>query len=264
MKTILYYFSGTGNTLMLARLLAEQLGNTEIINIVSCKSPTPPPEADAIGILFPVYVFSLPKIVHDFIKNDLNINEDTYIFALTNYASSGGGSALKQLNALLKRKKRKLKAGFGLNMPSSYIPFGGAESQKKQNRCFLRASERIKVIARRVKEHPENYSFLKSRIPLFISKIFYLIFIKIILKNVKKNYVNDSCKGCGNCTKICPRQNIKLIDKRPSWGTHCEQCMACLQWCPETAIQRRGVPETRLRYHNPGILAEDLIKDIHK
>ena len=53
MKTILYYFSGTGNTLMLARLLAKELGDTEIINIVSCNGSPPTPEADAIGILFP-------------------------------------------------------------------------------------------------------------------------------------------------------------------------------------------------------------------
>jgi len=28
-----------------------------------------------------------------------------------------------------------------------------------------------------------------------------------------------------------------MFDGRPVWQHHCEQCFACLQWCPKEAIQ---------------------------
>lgn len=263
-KTVLYYFSGTGNTLMLARLLAKQLGNTEIINIVSCDGSPTVPEADAIGILFPVYAFGLPKIVHNFIHNNLQIADNTYVFSVTNYASAGGPPALKQLKFLLKEKSYKLNAGFGIPMPSNYIPFGGAETQEKQNRKFLAAAEKVNKIAKIIKERPESYLYKKTCLFCFITNIFYKIFMKQCEKDVKKFYVKDNCTSCGTCVKICPTKNIKLVNGRPAWGNDCEQCMACLQWCPVIAINRKGVPENRHRYQNPGIDPEDLIKDMQR
>ncbi|MCK4983370.1 MAG: EFR1 family ferrodoxin [Victivallaceae bacterium] len=262
MKTILYYFSGTGNTLMLARLLAKKLDNTEIINIVSCTGAGPAQEADAIGILFPVYAFGLPKIMYNFVKNNLQVTDDTYIFSLVNYGSTGGPAALHLLRTLLEDKGSKLNAGFGLTMPSSYIPFGGAGSHEKQNKRFLAAAEKINQIAKIIKERPENYFYKKSRIPLFIARIFNNFFMTKFKKDVKKHYVTDNCIFCKTCSKICPNQNIQMIEEQPSWGDNCEQCMACLQWCPAVAIHRRDVPKARHRYQNPGIEAIDLIKDI--
>jgi len=263
MKTILYYFSGTGNTLMLARLLAKKLDNTEIINIVSCND-SHPPEADVIGILFPVYAFGLPKIVHNFVEKELKITDKTYLFSLTNYASAGGPAALKQLKFLIKEKGYELNAGFGVPMPSNYIPFGGAESHEKQNRKFLIAADKINKIAEIIKKRPENYLYKKTCILCSITNIFYKIFMKQCEKDVKKFYVNDNCGGCGICAKVCPTQNIKMVDKRPTWGNNCEQCMACLQWCPLVALQRKGVPEDRPRYQNPGIEVENLIKAMRR
>ena len=264
MKTVLYYFSGTGNTLMLARLLAKEFENTEIINIVSCNDSTPAPEADAIGILFPVYALGLPKIMYNFVKNNLQITDNTYVFSVTNYGGTGGPTALCQLKALFKNKGIKMNAGFGVAMPSNYIPFGGAVSHKKQNKRFLKAAEKIIKIAKIIKKRPEHYFYKKNRIPLFIAKIFYAIFMKKGKKDVKKNYANDNCILCKNCINLCPTQNIEFIEEQPSWGDKCEHCMACLQWCPAVAIHRKGVPEARHRYQNPGIEAEDLIRDMQR
>ncbi len=259
MKTILYYFSGTGNTLMLARLLAEELGDTEIINIVDCHAPLISPRADAVGILFPVYAFGLPKIMRDFVKNNLQISAGTYVFSLTNYANAGGPASLQQLKALLRAKGGKLQAGFGIPMPSNYIPFGGAESREKQTELFANAVEKIKITAQTIKKRPENYFYRKSCLSQFIARL-YKFFFWDCAKEAKKFYVNNNCTSCGICVKICPVKNIKLADGHPVWGDNCEQCMACLQWCPVVAIHRKGVSETRLHYHNPTVKAQDLMR----
>lgn len=264
MKTILYYFSGTGNTLMLARLLAKELDDAEIINIVSCKEPIVTPHADAVGILFPVYAFGLPRIMRDFVNNKLQTTENTYVFSLTNFAGAGGAAASKQLKNILSLKGIKLNARFWVPMPSNYIPFAGAESQQKQNKRFLLAANRIKKIAEILKKRPENYFYKRNRIPLFIASICNNLFMKSCAKEAKKFYASDKCKGDGVCAKICPTNNIKMIEGFPVWGTNCEQCMACLQWCTHGAIHIKGIPENRHRYHNPGIELEDFIREMKR
>ena len=49
--------------------------------------------------------------------------------------------------------------------------------------------------------------------------------------------VSDSCVGCGLCAKLCPLNNIMITDGKPSWGSTCTHCMACLGNCPKEAIE---------------------------
>ena len=37
--------------------------------------------------------------------------------------------------------------------------------------------------------------------------------------------------------KHSPRYNIKLKDGKPAWGSECTQCMACICYCPVSAIE---------------------------
>jgi flavodoxin len=52
MKTILYYFTGTGNSLAIAEGLSRQLGDCDLVPVASTtETPTPiSPAADRIGI----------------------------------------------------------------------------------------------------------------------------------------------------------------------------------------------------------------------
>ena len=64
MKTVLVVFTGTGNTLKVARDLAAALPEeTEIIRL-SHRSFPEEIRADKVIILYPVYCFGLPAMVH--------------------------------------------------------------------------------------------------------------------------------------------------------------------------------------------------------
>ena len=84
--TIIYYFSATGNSLVVARAIAEKLGDTELVPMVHQDAEKPLPGTQRVGLVFPVYVFGLPLIVARFIKK-LRIPNDTYVFAV---AAHGG------------------------------------------------------------------------------------------------------------------------------------------------------------------------------
>jgi len=81
METSIFYFSTTGNSLLMARRIAEGLGETRLIAIPRVKDNLIDVTSDRIGIVFPVYVWGLPRIVTEFIKK-LHLSSSTYVFQL--------------------------------------------------------------------------------------------------------------------------------------------------------------------------------------
>lgn len=65
----------------------------------------------------------------------------------------------------------------------------------------------------------------------------------------KNFYVTDACVGCGKCEKLCPLNNIKLIDKKPIWNNQCTHCMACIGNCPTEAIEYGTITQDKEPYN---------------
>jgi MinD superfamily P-loop ATPase len=67
---------------------------------------------------------------------------------------------------------------------------------------------------------------------------------------------DDTCNGCAICSRVCPVGNIRMVDNKPKWLNHCENCLACYNWCPQKAI-KNGLMQKDFYYLNPQItLAE--------
>lgn len=210
----------------------------------------------AVGIVFPVYAFGIPLIVQRFLQNVLRGNAE-YVFAVCNCAAQQG-RALSQVQALLRKKGIALDASFNVIMPSNYIPFGGAESERIQKKKFMDADARIKTITDVVSKQQKTPLDESAFPPAFLSKLMYKFFSRRLPKFSRKYHVSKSCTGCGICEKVCPVGNITLKEGRPIWGSKCECCMACLQFCPASAILCGRVPANREHYHHPQVKAEDL------
>jgi ferredoxin len=82
-------------------------------------------------------------------------------------------------------------------------------------------------------------------------------------KAAKKFLVNAACTGCAICTLVCPVENIQFIEKRPRFENHCEECLACINLCPEKAIHFKKEPGTA-RFKNPHIALKELIAANHE
>jgi len=50
-----------------------------------------------------------------------------------------------------------------------------------------------------------------------------------------------------------------MINGKPEWHQKCHQCFACLQWCPQEAIQYGKKTPKYKRYHHPEIKVNDLL-----
>ncbi|MDD2680121.1 MAG: EFR1 family ferrodoxin [Candidatus Omnitrophica bacterium] len=258
MKTTIFYFSGTGNCLKAARDLAGELGEAQIVNLAAVIDKELDLSAEAIGLVYPVYAFGMPLIVRRFIKK-LKNGSDKYFFAIV---TAGGFAAdtLGQNARLFKSQGQKLAAGFFIRMPGNYTPFYEICSIDAQNKMFAQEGERIREIARMVKAKKpgkiERGNWLVNR---FLSDMIYTLAAPLMPFEDKNFRADDKCNGCATCVRVCPVKNIRLADGKPQWLHRCEQCFACLHWCPQEAIQCGKNTSKRKRYHNPAVKLEDII-----
>ena len=80
-----------------------------------------------------------------------------------------------------------------------------------------------------------------------------------VAKMDKSFFADEKCTACGICAKLCPSRNIVITEGKPVWQHRCEQCFACLQWCPEEAIQYGKNTKNKKRYHHPEISLKDIL-----
>lgn len=257
MKIAIFYFSGTGNSLSVARDLAEALGNARLIPIAKAVKDDSLQEYESIGIVYPVYMFGLPLIVKDFLEK-VNIDPKAYVFSV---ATLGGmtGTCHTMIERVLKKRGLKLCSGFSIIMPGNYTPLYGAISGEKQREMFNKEKVRIKEIAARINKRErgtrEERPFLLN---LLLTKLLYNAGSSQIPSADKGFWITDACAKCGLCAKVCPAANIELVKGIPNWLGHCQHCMACLQWCPCEAIQYKKSTLGKKRYRHPGVSPEDI------
>ncbi|MFH1045515.1 MAG: EFR1 family ferrodoxin, partial [Candidatus Omnitrophota bacterium] len=250
----------TGNSLQVARDLASELGEvTQIVPIARVISDKEiAPEAERIGIIYPVYMWGMPLIVSEFIKK-FKANKTAYVFAIATYGGISG-AALTQTAKELSAQGIKLAGGFAVLMPGNYTPLYGAIPEEKQRSMFSQEKKRIKEIAaivRAAKETAIDKSFFL--VSALLSGFVYKMGSAKIPQMDESFWVNEQCTHCGLCQRVCPVHNITIEEGKPVWHNRCEQCMACLQWCPVEAIQSGRSTSGRKRYKHPQTKVEDFM-----
>jgi len=256
MSTRLYWFSGTGNSLRLARALAEAFDDAELVPIAAAGAePAEPPER--VGLVFPVYAFGPPNIVARFIAERLPAGPETYIFAAMTYAGEPGPTALI-VRKLLRARGLELSAAFGVRMPQNYPPMGGAPRTEKQQQILAKSEQQIAAAVAAARECPRGQINKGNLAVRWIGLIAYPLFHRGMAKADGKFSVDENCDHCGLCARICPVGDIEIVDGRPRWLGKCQQCYACFHWCPKGAIQRGRKTAEQVRYHHPDVKASDM------
>lgn len=262
-KDTILYFTGTGNSLQVAKDISDELGGIELYPLASLADEEEIEiKAMVFGIVFPTYFACLPLIVEKTAKK-LKINKETYVFAVSTQGGSPG-AVLKQLNDILQEKGEKLDSGFLVNMPGNYIVKYGAFPLIMQNRAFNRKKNKVKEIAAIVGARKgRKYELSKLVIDRIFTKTMHKGLENTHIKD-KEFWANENCNACGTCERICPVKNIELSENKPAWKHNCEQCMACIQWCPKEAIQYSNKTLKRARYRNPYVNLSGIISSSAK
>lgn len=267
MKKIIYYFSGTGNSMRAAYRIAETLGDTEIVSMRCNPADVPADDADIIGFVFPVYHWTMPKAVVRFIKG-LNINTNAYIFGVSTLIYINCHS-LEVLNDLIAKKGARLSyattlASVGSSL-TNYSPMPNPVRQvPKSEKALTKISEEIQQ--QKVRKYPKANLLTRTIYPTRVKYI-------DMLYEVDRGFtVSDKCTGCGVCTKVCSCSNIALTDGKPAFKHQCNFCTSCFVYCPARAINYEvtaeikakypffefSLTEDKERYHNPYISVSDI------
>jgi ferredoxin len=257
MPTKLYVYTGSGNSLWVALQLALELKDATL-DFIPNLSRDIKVEADRVGIIFPVHIWGLPSHVIQFIDH-LQINPETYLFALAVNATQPAATLL-QLKKLMLTRGHSLAQGYSISLPSNYTPWGGPGPVETQQRLFREAREKVKAIVGTILRQERKKKV--DRGPLWQNILFswiYKMSFRSVRKMDKKFWVDDKCNSCGICSKVCPASNVEMIDEKPSWLHRCEQCLACLQWCPQEAIQYGKKTVKYPRYHHPEVTLKDIL-----
>lgn len=254
MKTIIYYFTGTGNSLSAAKKIAAGLGDCRLVPVASLQDREGDilPEADRVGIVCPVYFTGLPLMVASF-AGRLDLSLSQYTFSVVTLGGFGGQSALRQLDGILKRRSgRGLDAGFMVRMPGNYILMYESPSGKKCERILAAADEHLETIVQAIQNSAKTRPGY-SPLARLVHVLWYPRFSSRVHDNDRKFSADNTCTSCGTCAAICPAKNIELVGGRPVWKHHCELCCGCVHLCPAEAIQAGKKTAGRARYSNPEV-----------
>lgn len=264
MTTEIYYFSGTGNSLHVARELGNQLPDSSLIPIIRVlQNEKIETKADAVGLVFPIHAFTFPWPVKRFLEK-VNLKPTSYKFAIA--TRDCFATVFSDIDTLLGEPNGKLNAWFSFEMPQTYLPLFAVYTQEKCTQVEAEMRKHLAFIGDTVanretccpKDHPGW--FLLSHIVYPLVTAWYQ---KVRFPDMERSfYADHKCTGCGTCERVCLSHKIRMENQRPLWQDEikCMYCFACLHYCPSQAIQIEGRNTIKKgRYHHPAIKVKDIV-----
>ncbi|WPK69210.1 Ferredoxin-type protein NapF [Eubacterium callanderi] len=243
---MILYFSGTGNSKLIASVLAEET-NQKLFSMndllrkkewLSVKNET------SITVVTPIYAGRIPRVVEELIQR-ASIPPKTKIYFVVT-CSDSMENASDYAEKLCVLKELDFYGMAEIKMPVGYILMFNVFDQATSEHLVKSGIQRAINLASFI---IKGERFLKvvhkwSAMSHIINPVFYGAFM-----NSKGFLTTSACIGCGICVEVCPLNNIKLKNGRPDWGGNCTHCMACISNCPNKAIEFGKKTVGKKRYH---------------
>lgn len=251
---MLFYFSGTGNSLWIAQQTSEAFDE----NLISISDELNQEKElsyslqndEKIFFVFPVHSWGPAELVMRFVER---LKFDNYhgqpIYMICTCGDECGYTRDIFHTALLKRNL-SLSAGYSVIMPNNYILMKGfdVDTKEVEQQKLHDAPFSLQQIIKAIQENSGENLYRKGKSAWLKSYVIYPLFRKFAIgKN--KFYAKENCTSCNLCVRICPTRTITMKDKRPVWNDTCVQCTACIHRCPVRAIEYGKISEKKGRYY---------------
>jgi len=252
-KIIIYYFTGTGNSLKAGQWISDEAKKkniqTQMYSIDNNYKPNPD-ELDKntlIGFLSPTHGFNIaPAMLRFILKFPSGRKADVFILntrgslKLFKFFSPGISGAAQYLPMMiLKLKGYRIAGGLPLDMPSNWLFLHSglkpATVDSIVKRCDTLTRNFINNIFSGQKDIKKMLVTLPLDLALMPITLIYFIFFRFVL--AKTMIYTNNCNSCMICVDNCPVNAIKIVNNKPYWTYSCEGCMRCINTCPRTSIQ---------------------------
>ena len=242
---MIFYFTGTGNSLYAASFLRAQ--DEALVDIAdACKEGRyhySLREGERLGFVFPTYCYTLADYIIDFLRR-IEIDGVSYTFGVMT-CGSGMGGAGACLGKVLGEKGIDLSYLAQVVMTDNTVFYWDLDDTDEITVTQRKADETLAEIKRAIEDKKT------CRIKGGIAEPFYRLMYHSLNKT-KAFRVTDACLHCGKCARECPSSAIEMKDGLPNWTkSRCVKCSACINRCPARAIQYGKKTESRRRYTNP-------------
>ncbi len=278
MKAFIVYFSGTGNTEMVANevvsALKAEAWDAEAISVENLDNRSRDfnfrlRTMDMLGFGFPVYKLDYPQImekIFPFLENLMPSGKPFFVFATySRFASSSLVSFASKMK--LSKSAEDDRPHIPVAMRAFKCPSNGIASLKKTNQ---RAYKAVMYFEPQIVNHIHDFvneilsgykSFCKDRSGLNQTGGNISISRKRFVDKIEKScypllYVDAGlCVGCGLCAKRCPENNLIMRPVTESSpvaealdAEGCLHCLRCMHICPKKAISFGPRANGPLRY----------------
>jgi len=235
------YYTGTGGSELIARLLADKLKNDnrniEVNRIFRDNiNEVRHLENEYYILIFPVHSFCAPLPIYEWIEHLSGNHCKTAVISV-----SGGGNIISNSACRHKTVKLLKKRNFNViyedmvRMPNNWMK---APKMKKQTHILSQLPQKIEKIAQTVISEKRAKKM-----------VYWIDFLVSALGELEKKgapkfgsgiNVLDTCTGCKLCVKNCCSSNIQTdsnLSNKPRFGNRCDMCLGCVYNCPQKALQ---------------------------
>lgn len=254
---MIFYFTGTGNSLWVAKALGEALGEP-LVSIADelrkeAEDLTYPVRPDEkILFVYPVHSWGPAVPVSRFISRlTLNGYAGQPVYSVSTCGDECGYTD-RLIRKALGKRAIPLTAAYSVIMPNNYILLPGfnVDSKEVEERKLQEAPARVDGIVEAIRTHRQEALYHTGSMPGLKSRCVYPLFAHLAIgRNAFR--ATDACISCGLCERICPTGTIRMQDGKPVWANTCVQCVACIHRCPVRAIEYGKETLKKGRYHHP-------------
>ncbi len=237
MPVHIHWFSGTGNTLLIAETLEDTFrarGYEVRLIPIECIDPKEIDPSAVCGFAVPVAGQSTYPFIWEFLEKLPQVPGTPCFFADTLAMYSGG--ILGPVKRLLRRK--------------GFRPLGAREFIMPNN--FLRRKalpEHDKSLSGRGEERAAAFAELLIRgkahwwdIPFYSDMMSFWFrnrgMVRLLLRILPVRIDPSRCSACGTCVALCPEHSLTLKEGAnvPVNSDRCTLCHRCFAYCPENAV----------------------------
>lgn len=253
----IFYFSGTGNTWLLAKEIEKTLSIKDKVACYSIENELLTREyvaklvheSEQIIIGYPIYGSEAPEPMEDFIR-DLPVveNKNVAVFCTQAFMSGDGANYMKEF---LSCKGYTIKQSMEFIMSNNfYVPvFIRAFKVGTDEKVALRHEKALNKLNKFIYAIAHDQEAVKKDgiLGRWLGESQRRHIQHYIRKVNDSLYADKNCIHCGLCVELCPKGNIELNGK-VKFTDYCIGCMRCYQSCPVSAIQITEASKDKEKY----------------